>query len=36
MKSKQDNFWEAIQDRDFRHEIIEAHVNEGVAFQIRS
>lgn len=36
MKSKQEQMWEILKDKDFRQQIIDEHVNEGIAFQIRS
>ncbi len=36
MKSKQEQMWESLKDKDFRQQIIDEHVNEGIAFQIRS
>ena len=36
MSSKQEQMWEYLKDSDFRKQFIDAHVDEGVAFQIRS
>ncbi len=36
MKSKHDQLWKSLSDPDFRKQFIEAHVDEGIAFQIRS
>ncbi len=36
MNSKQEQMWENLNDTDFRRQFIDAHVDEGIAFQIRS
>jgi len=36
MKSKQEQMWEYLKDPEFRKQFIDAHVDEGIAFQIRS
>ena len=36
MSSRQEQMWEKLKDPDFRKQFIDAHVDEEVAFQIRS
>lgn len=36
MNSKHEQLWKRLSDPDFRRQFINAHVDEGIAFQIRS
>lgn len=36
MSSRKEQIWKSLKDQDFRKEIIDEHVNVGIAFQIRS
>ena len=36
MKSKWEQMWESLKDREYRRQFIDEHVNVGIAFQIRS
>ncbi|HEY93605.1 MAG TPA: helix-turn-helix transcriptional regulator [Dehalococcoidia bacterium] len=36
MSYKSDKLWENLKEKDFRDQFIDAHVDEGIAFQIRS
>lgn len=36
MNSKKEQMWKILKDEEFRQQIVDEHVNEGIAFQIRS
>jgi transcriptional regulator with XRE-family HTH domain len=36
MKSKNEQMWDSLKDPELRRQFIDAHVDEGIAFQIRS